>query len=452
MGTSPSTKTRSKTEESSVCPFCHGAGFVHPQLLNGGTDYRNAVPCKCAKKAETSKRHLRLEEYSNLGALRNLTFDKLSPQGRSGSSVSQQRFNAALEAARKFATEPSGWIVFIGPTGSGKTHLAAAIANERIERDSPVLFITAADLLDHLRAAFNPQSEMPYDRLFDQVRNSPLLILDDLGTQASTAWAQEKLDQLLNHRFHHELPTIITSEKPLAELDERLRSRLGEVRLCQIFTLEENPGEMDCTWAESLVLQKSMTFASFDYRRVNLPQEQQDNLERAYRLALEFAKGPEGWLVFQGATGCGKTHLASAIVNFRYQAKKSALFVVVPEFLDHLRSTFSPDSKVTYDQMFERVKTTPLLVLDDFGEQSTTQWAQEKLYQVINYRYNAQLPTVITTSRALEELEGRISSRLADHKMSTPFAIMAPDYRTDIRSSGTMKKPYVKRARNSRVE
>jgi DNA replication protein DnaC len=95
--------------------------------------------------------------------------------------------------------------------------------------------------------------------------------------------------------------------------------------------------------------------------------------------------------------------------------------------------------------MFERVKTSPVLVLDDFGEQSTTPWAQEKLYQVINYRYNAQLPTVVTTSKSLEELEGRISSRLADHKTSTPFALMAPDYRTDIRSTNQTKRPYVKK-------
>ena len=247
-------------------------------------------------------------------------------------------------------------------------------------------------------------------------------------------------------------------------MDERLRSRLNDARLCQIFSLEEGAGEMDYSWGVGLELQKSMTFASFDYRRVNLSQEQRDNLERAYRLALDFAKSPEttlnfpvatgcgGWLVFQGATGCGKTHLAAAIVNFRYQAKKPALFVVVPEFLDHLRSTFSPESKVTYDQMFERVKTTPLLVLDDFGEQSATQWAQEKLYQVINYRYNAQLPTVITTSLALEQLDGRISSRLADAKMSTPFAIMAPDYRTDIRANGPVKRPYVKRGRTPGAE
>ena len=435
-----------KAGRADICSKCKGAGFVHPLFPDGKTDYRNTMPCVCALKVEAGKRHLRLEELSNLGALRSLTFDKLLRQGRNGASESQRLFGAAYDSARKFADEPAGWLVFIGPTGSGKTHLAAAIASERIERGGPVFFITAPDLLDHLRAAFNPESEISYDRLFEQVRNTPLLILDDLGNQASTPWAQEKLDQLLNHRFSYELPTVLTTERRVEQLDERLRSRIGDTRICQSFLLEENKGSDDCAWATGLELQKSMTFATFDYRRVNLPQEKQDNLERAYRLALEFAKSPEGWIVFQGDTGCGKTHLAAAIINFQYQARKPGLFIVVPEFLDHLRSTFSPDSKVTYDQMFERVKTSPVLVLDDFGEQSTTPWAQEKLYQVINYRYNAQLPTVITTSKALEELEGRISSRLADHKMSTPFALMAPDYRTDIRSTNQMKRPYIKKS------
>jgi DNA replication protein DnaC len=310
-----------------------------------------------------------------------------------------------------------------------------------LSQNAPVFFITIADLLDHLRAAFTPESEVPYDRFFDQVRNAPMLILDDLGVQAGTPWGQEKLDQLLNHRYNHELPTVITCEISPEKMDERWRSRFSDTRLCQIYLLGEKEQSPDLSWVTGLELQKSMTFSNFDSRRVNLASEMQDNLERAYRLAFDFAKAPEGWLVLQGSTGCGKTHLAAAIVNFRYQAKNPALFVVVPEFLDHLRSTFSPESKTSYDQLFERVKTTPLLVLDDFGEQSTTSWAQEKLYQVINYRYNAQLPTVITTSRALEEMEGRISSRLADRKMSTAFNIMAPDYRTDI-TSRQARKPY----------
>jgi DNA replication protein DnaC len=414
---------------------------VHPLLADSKPDYGRVVPCHCTRKSGTEKRRSQLEQYSNMGALKNLTFEKLSPRGRSGDIQSQERFNAAFEAACKFSRNPNGWLVLIGMSGSGKTHLAAAIANKRLSQNAPVFFITIADLLDHLRAAFTPESEVPYDRFFDQVRNAPMLILDDLGVQAGTPWGQEKLDQLLNHRYNHELPTVITCEISPEKMDERWRSRFSDTRLCQVYLLGEKEQSPDLSWVTGLELQKSMTFSNFDSRRVNLASEMQDNLERAYRLAFDFAKAPEGWLVLQGSTGCGKTHLAAAIVNFRYQAKNPALFVVVPEFLDHLRSTFSPESKTSYDQLFERVKTTPLLVLDDFGEQSTTSWAQEKLYQVINYRYNAQLPTVITTSRALEEMEGRISSRLADRKMSTAFNIMAPDYRTDITSRQT-RKPY----------
>jgi len=178
-----------------------------------------------------------------------------------------------------------------------------------------------------------------------------------------------------------------------------------------------------------------MTFDNFDWKRVNLLPEQRENLEQAYQLAFDFAKSPDGWLVLAGVTGCGKTHLAAAIANYRLKAGKPVKFEVVPDFLDHLRFTFSPESTVSYDQLFEEVKNAPLLILDDFGEQSTTPWAQEKLYQVINYRYNARLSTVITTRCSLDEIDSPISSRLADPKISMLFNIIAPDYRTDATSS-----------------
>jgi DNA replication protein DnaC len=80
----------------------------------------------------------------------------------------------------------------------------------------------------------------------------------------------------------------------------------------------------------------------------------------------------------------------------------------------------------------KEVKTAPFLVLDDFGEQTATPWAQEKLNQVINYRYNARLATVITTTRALDEIDSRIRSRLLDPKISIMFALKVPDYRSDL--------------------
>ena len=180
-----------------------------------------------------------------------------------------------------------------------------------------------------------------------------------------------------------------------------------------------------------LELLRSMTFESFDSRRANLPPEEQENLERIFKTARSWAEQPEGWLVLQGTNGCGKTHLAAAIANYRLERGEPVFFAVVPDLLDHLRSTYNPESEVRYDELFERVKEAPLLVLDDFGEHASTPWAQEKLYQLINHRYNARLPTVITTCCSLDEIERRISSRLVDPRVSHVFTIIAPDYRGD---------------------
>ncbi len=411
---------------------------MHPLLPTGKPDFSRVIPCRCTQENRGKERKTHLLRYSNLGSLTRFTFDNLLPQGKSGDPISQELFSRAYEAAQAFAREPGGWLVLSGPSGSGKTHLAAAIANECIGQGKPALFVSTPDLLDRLRSAYRPASEVPYDEFFDQVRSAPLLVLDDLGAQTATPWAKEKLDQLLNYRFNSELPTVIAIITPVEELEDRIHSRLTNPELSRIYVLEERETSSRYSWGPEFELQKVMTFTSFK-RRPNLSLEQQQNLEAALNLAMRFAKLPEGWLVLMGGTGCGKTHLAAAIVNHHYQARKPALFVVVPDLLDHLRSAFNPESKVSYDRLFERVKTAPMLVLDDFGEQTTTPWAREKLYQVINYRYNARLATIITTRYSLEEIleqvEVAISSRLVDHKISTPFNIIVPDYRGDLKSS-----------------
>ncbi|MEJ2740165.1 MAG: ATP-binding protein, partial [Dehalococcoidia bacterium] len=198
-------------------------------------------------------------------------------------------------------------------------------------------------------------------------------------------------------------------------------------------------------------LLRQMTFDNFDYKRVNLLAEERKNLEQAYNIAGDFARSPNGWMVFLGDNGCGKSHLAAAIANHLKKEGKPVLFIIVTDLLDHLRSTFGPESRISYDTLFEKVKNAPVLILDDFGEQSATLWAQEKLYQLINYRYNARLATVITTCFSLDEIESRISSRMMDPSLSLVFNIMAPDYRGDRKISGEQKpvKRYTRKGRTS---
>ena len=422
-----------------MCPVCKGAGFVHPALDSGKVDFSRVVPCRCSKGELRKKKTEYIEKYSNLGSLSQLTFDNLSPKGKAASAISQERFAQVYQAAKAFADNPQGWLVFLGPSGSGKTHLACAIANHRISLGEPVFYIGTADLLDHLRSAFSPTSDTTYDELFEQVKNVPLLVLDDLTPGSATTWAKEKLEQLLHHRFNTRLATVITTDVPLERMDERLRGHLADSDFCQVWTIEQK-SPLEYQSGLELELLRNMTFDNFDHKRLELPPEQRQNLRQAFNLAVEFARSPEGWLIFQGVNGCGKTHLAAAIANYRLAQGKPVLFVVVPDLLDHLRSTFSPDSKISYDEFSEKLKETPLLILDDFGEQSTTPWAQEKLYQLINYRYNARLPMVVTTCLSLDEIETRISSRMVDPRISLVFNITAPDYRGNVKPTRQAKR------------
>ena len=425
---------------SSDCPLCKGAGFVYPRLTTGKPDFSQVTPCQCIQNKLKQEKLAYLEQYSNLASLSHLTFETLLPTGRQGHVVSQKYFSRAYEAAKNFAANPKGWLILFGPSGCGKTHLACAIANYRLNLRQPVFYIETSDLLDHLRSTFAPTTDTSYDELFERVKNTPLLILEDLSLAGATPWAKEKLEQLLNHRFNLRLPAVITTDVPLEKLEERVRIKLTDPDFCQVFVVEEKLlPDLEPLRSLSLELLSNMTFDNFDRRRLNLLPEQRQNLEQAFRIALNFAQSPQGWLVFQGGNGCGKTHLAAAIANYQLQAGKPVSFVIVPDLLDHLRSAFSPESRVSYDELFERVKKAPLLILDDFGEQATTPWAQEKLYQLINYRYNARLPTVITTGFSLDEIERRISSRMVDPTLSLVFNIVAPDYRGDLKASRTAK-------------
>jgi len=415
-------------------------GWLRHDVPFGHPDFGKLVPCQCTAKEFEQERLTRLERYSNLGPLTRLTFDNLLQRGRSSDPQNQERFYRCYQTARAYADSPRGWLVLSGPSGCGKTHLAAAIANYRIKQGQPAFFVIVPDLLDHLRTTFSPNSDVAYDELFERVRNAPLLVLDDLGRQSSTAWAEEKLFQILNHRFNAELSTVVTVNS-LKQLDERLAARLQDPAIAQQCELERPQLPLfQQIGGLALEFLADKTFETFDARGMNADEKGRESLQMALREARQFAESPKDWLVFLGVHGCGKTHLAAAIANHQLRGGRPVFFAVVPDLLDHLRSTFSPESKVTYDEVFEKVKTSPLLILDDLGTESSTPWAQEKLYQILNYRYNSRLPTVITVAGFLENIEGRLASRLMDPKLSNVIPISAPDYRSQVKLTEDTKQ------------
>ena len=208
------------------CPICKGRGWVGRRVPVGHPEFGEVFPCRCQQADGEKNRKSALREYSNLGSLARISFEETAPTGVFTDPESQRRFTKALARAEDYAENAEGWLALTGPSGCGKTHLAAAIANSLIERGQTVLFVFVPDLLDHLRGAYSPDSPISYDDLFQQVKDAPVLVMDDLGAQSGTPWAREKLLQIFNHRFNERMPTVVTIRGPLERLEEGIRSRL----------------------------------------------------------------------------------------------------------------------------------------------------------------------------------------------------------------------------------
>jgi len=390
--------------------------------------------CTCRRRSVSEQVRTRLHSLSHLDELAHLTFETFEPRGRKGlGELQTQSLERAYNHARMYAGSLNGWLLLQGGYGSGKTHLAAAIANFAVGMGVPTLFLTVPDLLDMMRFAYGSE-DTTFEERFEEVRNASLLILDDFGTQNATSWAQEKLFQILNYRYINKLPLVVTTNLTLEEIEPRIRSRLMDPEL--VSTVRINAPDyrrpMDDTGhpeLSSLDMMSGKTFGTFDDRAgEGMPPEELKTLQRAIKAAHSFAERPKGWLIFMGSYGSGKTHLAAAIANYRAGLGDPPLFVMVPDLLDHLRATFSPASNVSFDRRFDEIRTAPLLVLDDLGTQSMTPWVREKLYQLFNYRYNAELPTVITTSDTLDAMDARILSRLLDSRLCTVHGITVKAY------------------------
>lgn len=219
------------------CPICHDAGYVRMDVPVGHKNFGRLIPCECTIRKREAQQAEELRRLSNLDALAEMTFANFDPK--------IEGVEEAYRAAKAYAADLHGWIFFHGGCGVGKTHLAVAIAREVMEQEKlSVYFAVVPDLLDQLRASFDPAAGVGYEDRFQQIRNAHLLILDDLGTEATSPWAREKLYQLLNQRYIEQRPTVVTSNQTFEHIDERILSRLCDPRLTTFVPIDAEDQRM----------------------------------------------------------------------------------------------------------------------------------------------------------------------------------------------------------------
>jgi DNA replication protein DnaC len=208
-----------------VCPKCRGAGYLRSNVPYGHPNFGKPIACACKEAELKEKQQKELAGRSDI-----LGLHKFKDASFTSFDADVPGVGKAYIAAHRFASDPRGWLVITGPKGCGKTHLAVAIAKERLSFGDTVLMQTVPDLLDNLRSSY--KSDTGFEQALSLVQRVDLLVLDDYGAESSTPWAREKLFQAINYRYNDDLPTVITSNlldlAALAEVDTRIASRMSD--------------------------------------------------------------------------------------------------------------------------------------------------------------------------------------------------------------------------------
>jgi hypothetical protein len=135
------------------------------------------------------------------------------------------------------------------------------------------------------------------------------------------------------------------------------------------------------------------------------------------------------WLFLYGSCGTGKTHLLASAFNRLMATGHYPLYTLVPALLDHVKEGLDANDKSEYAARFKAIKEAPILILDDLGAEKRTDWSDELLFKLLDYRYREELPTAVASNLLPSGLESRIASRLQDRALSVALLIVGPDYR-----------------------
>jgi len=227
-----------------ICPECQGTGWV----LEESKDRAVAKRCQCFKEQKT---RILFEQAHIPKRYENCTFKNFEKH-----DVSQEH---ALKISKKFVDNypvQDVGLLFIGPCGIGKTHLAVALIRELIQKKNvPCYFCDFRELIKNIQSTYTPDSWQSESDVLSPVFEKDVLVLDELGAKRASAWVDETVFYIINNRYNNKKLTIFTSNYLDKEEEEnfrdlssekddtlvkrigiRLRSRLYE--MCKVVNME----------------------------------------------------------------------------------------------------------------------------------------------------------------------------------------------------------------------
>ncbi len=154
-------------------------------------------------------------------------------------------------------------------------------------------------------------------------------------------------------------------------------------------------------------------------------------LTPAWAAVERWVEGEILQVVLTGPSGRGKTHLAIGALVKLIEAGVPGYYLNIARFLDELRGTYDESSEASFMELMSIVQEIPALVIDDLGAERRTEWAQEKVYELVDARYASGLRTIACSNYEPDAWDERVLSRLCDRNRGEVIAISSsvPDYR-----------------------
>lgn len=213
--------------------------------------------------------------------------------------------------------------------------------------------------------------------------------------------------EFCNKKIKENKVTILGKEMSFKIMCECIRTKLKnkdelEKKRCKL-------GKLSRLYKQSRLGKR---FENSNFNRIKITEHNNKCVNSLKYFAENFKSMKNESFILFSHPGTGKTLFVSAVVNYLISNMTTAIFVTVPDLLSQIRASYNKEYGYTENNILSGLLECDLLVLDDMGSEKGSDWASEKLFQIINSRYNNMKSIIFTTNCNNELLRNKVGNRI----------------------------------------